>query len=209
MIDRMLRPGPVTSAGRRGNTTASFFSDHAGATAVEFAFIAVPFIGLLAGIYETGTSYYRSAQMQATVDQASRLLRLRKVSDSTTYQGFVRNNICTWKTNGGTVKAGTLNKAFDCSKVYLVVMPAIGWEKDKGFRAQEIVIPDQSQKIPLPAPDEVYLVGVFYPSRPIMNILSGAGGQFAKITSGQENFQGSSNVYVLSAMTAFRAEPDG
>ena len=49
-----------------------FRRDHRGVSAVEFGLIAVPFIGLLGAIFETGFVYLNSVGLQAAVQTAAR-----------------------------------------------------------------------------------------------------------------------------------------
>ncbi|MEK4034221.1 hypothetical protein WOA01_15080 [Methylocystis sp. IM2] len=50
---------------------------------------------------------------------------------------------------------------------------------------------------------------VFYPVRPMISMLGlTAAGDIKKITPKLQAFLGSQNVYVLTAVTAFRVEPD-
>jgi len=54
----------------------SFPRNEEGATAVEFAIIAVPFIGLIAAIFETGLMFFASQSLQTAVTEGTRAIMI-------------------------------------------------------------------------------------------------------------------------------------
>ena len=52
----------------------NFAADTRGATAVEFALVAVPFLGLLMAIFQAGFAYFASENLQAATQSAARNL---------------------------------------------------------------------------------------------------------------------------------------
>ena len=52
----------------------AFLADRQGATAVEFALVATPFIGLLFGIIQTFLIFFAQQLLETSVNQSSRLI---------------------------------------------------------------------------------------------------------------------------------------
>ena len=71
--DRQASPSQLRFA--RKPAMRRFLSNEKGSTAVEFAMIAVPFLGLLGAIFEAGMVYFNSAQLQTVTELASRSIQ--------------------------------------------------------------------------------------------------------------------------------------
>jgi len=72
-----LNPSPRALPGSRrdhGRALARLCECRKGATAVEFALIAVPFIALLIAICETGLAFLAQEQLQTATSQSARLI---------------------------------------------------------------------------------------------------------------------------------------
>jgi hypothetical protein len=197
--------------------TRAFCADRKGTTAIEFAFVLVPFLGLLGAIFEVGFAHFRLAQLQTVTENASRLLLTNKPilapgEMQITSKEFVERFICTWKSNGGTVERGTLDKMFDCDDVY-VVLAVVNSLSRNAVMPQRLM--GRNLPIPrLPGPGEIVVLKVFYRYRMLMSILALDGsGAITKITpSASFNINGrvyDSEDYALSAFAAFRVEPGG
>jgi Flp pilus assembly protein TadG len=57
---------------RRGNRFGAFIKDRKGATAVEFALIATPFLALIAALIQTFLLFFAQSQLESAVRQSGR-----------------------------------------------------------------------------------------------------------------------------------------
>lgn len=185
-----------------------FLSDCKGTTAIEFAMISVPFLGLIGAIFETGAVYFRTAQLQMATETASRAVLTHSTAAGLTYKQFVDQNICTWQTSG-TIKPGTLSKMFDCSKIMVDVRSPVTWgSADTGNNFYTTPNPSGSV-INMPSPGQIAIVRIAYPMTVISSILGGSvfkGSNFSKIRAGQVNYN-SAWTTMLMGVAAFRVEP--
>ncbi|MEI9926305.1 MAG: TadE/TadG family type IV pilus assembly protein [Bradyrhizobium sp.] len=62
----------ITAGKRRRNRFAAFIKDSKGATAVEFALVATPFLALLAALIQTFLLFFAQSQLEAVVRQSAR-----------------------------------------------------------------------------------------------------------------------------------------
>lgn len=204
-MDSRLSPARFSLFRRHSAQAGAFVGDENGATAVEFAMIMVPFFGLIGGTIEIGMAYFRTAQLQVAVETASRSILTNRLSGNISPADFVKQKLCTWKTTG-KVEPGTLGRMFDCDKVYVSIDAPDWWDPDA---INDSTLPNQSTAMTLPDSGEIAVVKVFYPVRPMINMLGlSAGGDITKITPKLRAFRGAQNVYLLTAVTAFRVEPD-
>ncbi len=185
----------------------SFLRDCSGTTAIEFAMISVPFFGLLGAIFETGSVYFRTAQLQMATESASRALLTHSLTGATTNQSFINSKVCTWKTKG-TVDPGTLSTMFDCSKLIIDVknMGSVWSTVDATGMDLYNTPPPSGGALPQPAAGQIAIVRIVYPMTSIFTILGGgvfSGQKISPVTNGYA----SGNVHVLLGMAAFRVEP--
>lgn len=193
----------------RGNSRGNFLSDSSGATAIEFAMISVPLLGLIGALFETGSFYFKSAQLQLTTESASRTVLTRTAAASMTYKDFIEQNICSWKAAGGTVKPGTLSTMFDCDKVMVDISSPTNWGAGNVSNDFYNSPPARTTVINMPAAGKVAVVRIAYPASAISSILTG--GVFKSQTISQNRggqIQYSGNwTYMLLGVYAFRVEP--
>jgi Flp pilus assembly protein TadG len=62
----------LTSEGRRRSRCAAFIRDRRGATAVEFAIVAAPFLALIVALIQTFLVFFAQSHLESVVQQASR-----------------------------------------------------------------------------------------------------------------------------------------
>jgi Flp pilus assembly protein TadG len=62
----------ITAGKRRRNRFGAFIKDRQGATAVEFALIAVPFLAIIAALIQTFLLFFAQSQLENAVRQSSR-----------------------------------------------------------------------------------------------------------------------------------------
>jgi Flp pilus assembly protein TadG len=81
-------------AADRRKRTAAFLGNETGATAVEFALIAAPFIALLVGIIETFLVFFAGQQLQTVVNQTSRLILTGQAQKQGLSQSTFATKLC-------------------------------------------------------------------------------------------------------------------
>lgn len=89
---------------------ARFRRNERGATAVEFAFIALPFFGLLFAIMQTSLILFANQALQTMVSNASRKIMTGQLTENSTMQQF-KNAICD----------ADESVMFDCTKLLIQV----------------------------------------------------------------------------------------
>jgi Flp pilus assembly protein TadG len=182
----------------------SFVADRQGATAVEFAMVAVPLIGLIGAIFESGMVYFNNAQLQTVTEIASRALLTNNGVAGQTYQQFIDSSVCTWLNGGGVVAKGTLSKAFDCSKIMVSISSPSSWSSANSTNDFTASPPSRSDVITLPASGQIAVVRIAYPMPVLAAILTG--GAFAGQTIGHV---ATGQTQMLLGVSAFRVEPSG
>lgn len=197
------RPGVATKLNRR-----RFLSNRSGSTMVEFAMISVPLIGLIGAIFEAGMVFFNSSQLQIVAELSSRSILTHTVSSGITYQQFVENSVCSWKTTG-VVNKGTLSKAFDCDKIMVDISSPLGWGVANVGNGFYLNPQPRSAAISLPAPGQIAIVRIAYPMSPASAILTG--GAFSGMTisathAGKTMYNGQYTDMLLGVV-AFRVEP--
>jgi Flp pilus assembly protein TadG len=186
-----------------------FLAEISGTTAIEFAMISVPFIGLIGAIFETGMTYFRTAQLQMATESASRAVLTHSTAAGLTYQQFVDQYVCTWQASG-TVKSGTLSTMFDCSKLMVSIDSPTSWDTAaSGYTSNTFTAAPRTQTIAMPAAGKIAIVRVVYPATVIMGFLGGSvfkNAGITPITSGQTQYN-NAWTYMLLGIAAFRVEP--
>lgn len=86
---------------------ARFRRDRRGSTALEFAFIAIPFLAVILAVFQTAMIYVSGLTLQSAVSDASRLIRTGKAKTMT--QTEFRNQICS-----------RVTATFDCASMLQV-----------------------------------------------------------------------------------------
>ena len=170
--------------------------------------IAVPFLGLIGAIFEAGMVYFNSAQLQTVTELASRSILTNTATAGMTYQQFIENSVCSWQ-KSGVVNAGTLSKAFDCSKIIVSVTSPTGWGT-AGVGGSFYLTPQpRNAVVALPAPGQVAVVQIAYPMTPVAAILTGGAftGQTITRNTNGEIMYNSKLTDMLVGVYAFRVEP--
>lgn len=185
-----------------------FFVDKAGTTAVEFAMISVPFLGLIGAILETGSVYFRNAQLQMATETASRAVLTHTTTAGLTYQQFINNYVCTWQTSG-VVKPGTLSTMFDCSKLLVDIRSPIGWSTSNTGNDIYGTPNPGNTVINMPEPGQIAIVRIVYPMPVLAGFLGGGvftGQTISQIRAGQVTYN-NAWTHMLLGIAAFRVEP--
>ncbi len=71
-----------------------FRRQESGATAIEFAFIALPFFGLISMVFETATMLFTDISLQNGVNQTARLIRTGQVQTQGISEARFREILC-------------------------------------------------------------------------------------------------------------------
>lgn len=99
---------------------ARFRRDQRGVTVIEFAFVSVPFLGLLLAIMETGLVFFSNENLEASVQDAARNIMTGQVqmANVSTSSQFVSTYMC--PATGKRI----LSTFIDCSKLIVDVRSA-------------------------------------------------------------------------------------
>jgi Flp pilus assembly protein TadG len=184
---------------------ASFAGDHSGVTIIEFALIAPVFMLLIAGIFEVGMIYFRTAQLQSVADNAARQLRLSKISSTMTVGQFKDTYVCS--TPPGP---GTLGSMFNCSWVAISVISAADWTgiNDINVNPQGIAVGGNSSanlaKLASVGAGQIGMLVVTYKGFSFFGSLSAG---YAKTVTG--GMKKSSAAYFPTGRSIFRVEGGG
>jgi Flp pilus assembly protein TadG len=105
-------PAPITTRRR----WRAFLGDRQGATAVEFALVATPFIGLLVGILQTFLVFFAQQLLETAVNQSSRLILTGQAQSQNMTQGQFASAVCS-----------SLPILFNCNNLMIDVEVAGSW----------------------------------------------------------------------------------
>jgi Flp pilus assembly protein TadG len=95
----------------------AFFRCRKGATAVEFALVAAPFLALLVAIVQAALVFFASRVLDEVSEEASRNLMTGQAQQGGVTQAhFLTNNIC-----GGSNTSALVSALFTCSKIMVNV----------------------------------------------------------------------------------------
>jgi Flp pilus assembly protein TadG len=158
-----------------------FKSDRRGASAVEFGLIAIPFLGLLLAIFETGLMFLNSEGLEAAVQDAARNIMTgqAQAANVSTASQFVSTYMC--PSTGQRI----LPSFIDCTKLIVDVRTASNFSSadvTKSFYQT----PSSQQFCP-GGPGVVTIVRVLYPMPVFLPLLGGTIKSFAPITAGIVN----------------------
>lgn len=87
--------GPdIATTKRRRNRCAAFARDSKGATAVEFALVAAPFLALIIALIQTFLVFFAQQLLESVVRQSSRLVLTGQVKDQALTQAAFKQKVC-------------------------------------------------------------------------------------------------------------------
>lgn len=146
-----------------------------GATAVEFAMIALPFFMLLLVIFETAAMLFTDISLQNGVNQTARLIRTGQVQTQSISQTRFRQLLC-----------DNVGSYIDCSKIRLFVTKST--TPTFSNRTDLMTATDQTQqRWEVGAASEWVLVQVSYDWKlivPQFSMLNNIGGDKRRLTAG-------------------------
>ncbi|MET4800955.1 TadE/TadG family type IV pilus assembly protein [Bradyrhizobium sp. LB11.1] len=84
----------ATSKKRRSNRCAAFAADNNGATAVEFALVAAPFLALIIALVQTFLVFFAQELLESVVQQSARLIMTGQVQSAQMTQAAFKQKVC-------------------------------------------------------------------------------------------------------------------
>lgn len=181
-----------------------FRSDRSGATAVEFAMVSVPFIGLLFAIFETAFVFLAQDGLDAATSAAPRQLltgQAQSISTITSSSQFRDSLICNPTAPAQRILPGFIN----CSNLIVDVSQATNFS---AANVSKSYYTNPTMNYNPGGANCIVIVRVVYPMPVYLSIISGnsllASG--TNNTSGQTLYKGAMN-YVLMSTSVFRNEP--
>ncbi|MBR0841606.1 pilus assembly protein [Bradyrhizobium liaoningense] len=89
----MTEPGTATTKKRR-NRCAAFARDDRGATAVEFALVAAPFLALIIALIQTFLVFFAQQTLETIVRQSARLVMTGQVQSAQLTKDAFKQKVC-------------------------------------------------------------------------------------------------------------------
>ena len=193
----MTRKPMVNAPHRLRAQLARLTSDDRGATAVEFSIVAVPFIGILMAIFQTGLVLFTSEGLEAAVGDASRAIMTGQVQSGSmsTVAAFRDQMLCA----PTAPRRRILPSFIDCSKLIIDVRQAAT------FAASDTSRSFYTNSSPVFNPGGagcVVVVRVAYPLPILFPILTATG-----VNTAGQIAQGGGLKYMLLSTSVFRNEP--
>jgi Flp pilus assembly protein TadG len=114
--------GPAVTQKLAGGATRrpssrAFFRCRKGATAVEFALVAAPFLALLVAILQAALVFFASRVLDEVTEEAARNLMTGQAQQgNVTQANFLNNYVC-----GGSNTSALVSALFTCSKIMVNV----------------------------------------------------------------------------------------
>jgi Flp pilus assembly protein TadG len=88
------RQATKQSVSRKDGVIRPFLGDHSGASALEFALVAFPFILLLLAVLEVGIVYFANFELDNAVSQGARLIRTGQAQAGSFDAGAFKTQVC-------------------------------------------------------------------------------------------------------------------
>jgi Flp pilus assembly protein TadG len=168
-----------------------------GAAAVEFAIVAIPFLGLLFAILETALVFFAGQTLEATTTSSARLILTGQAQTTDFKTGAAA--MAPWtKEEFKTAVCDRLSTLFDCSKLYVSV------DTVANFASADTSVPVKDQKLTIDTnalpyntgnPGDIVVVSLYYEWPIAVTLLN------ANIT----NLSGDKRLLLATAV--FRNEP--
>jgi Flp pilus assembly protein TadG len=84
----------TVSKRRRSGRCAAFAADNNGATAVEFALVAAPFLALIIALIQTFLVFFAQELLESVVQQSARLIMTGQVQSAQMTQAAFKQKVC-------------------------------------------------------------------------------------------------------------------
>ncbi len=156
MVNSADAPGPERGIFQRmRRCTSAFRRDDRGATAIEFAIVAVPFLTIIMATMEVGIHYFAARTMDSGVDKVARLLRTGQMPPSSAVGQF-RQALCDEAGVGGTLFL------FDCNKFKIDVREIARFTPQTTPRKPDGSLDEGALQFSPGGPETVNMVRVYY-----------------------------------------------
>ncbi|MBR0703932.1 pilus assembly protein [Bradyrhizobium diazoefficiens] len=86
--------GSASTMKRRRNRCAAFAANDSGATAVEFALVAAPFLALVIALIQTFLVFFAQQTLESIVRQSARLVMTGQVQSANMSQAVFKQKVC-------------------------------------------------------------------------------------------------------------------
>ncbi len=181
---------------------ARFVHGRRGAVAAEFAMVAIPFLGLLAAIFETAFVFLVQAAFDNTVNNVARQVLVNSFSGNSTQtsSAFLQSTFCP-----------ALPTFINCSKVTLNIQPSTTWAAAAPGTSWYNSPP---ANVNLGQPNSIILFQAFYPMPIYFSVLVANGtnsvSSLYKHTSNSVYVDPNNSalfVHAIFSTVAFRNEP--
>ena len=192
---------------------ARFADNDGGATAVEFAMVSIPFLGLLFAIFETAFVFFVTEALESATADAARVIMTGQAYTGayTSASNFRDQVICP--------TTGSKLASFITSSNIVVDITTAGSYGATSFGSAVVSKMDYTTTLPsrycLGTQGDIVVMRVVYPMPVYLTIMSGASlTNFTAVRGGQTNYQAAgdsaaSYKHMLMATSVFRNEPFG
>lgn len=186
---------------------ARFRRDEGGATAVEFAMVSVPFLGLLFAIFETAFVFFTNEGLEAATSDAARYIMTGQAAagNYTSATDFRDRVIC----NPTSPRVRILPSFIDCSQLIVDVSTA-GSSGSTSFGSADLsksYYTNPTTKYCIGAAGDIVVVRVVYPMPVYLTVLTMSSlGSVSASTAGLTSYNGGMK-HMLMGTAAFRNEP--
>lgn len=106
----------LTSKKARSKSCAAFIKDSKGATAVEFALVAAPFLALIIALFQTFLVFFAQQLLETVANQSARLVMTGQVQTQNMDQATFKQQVC-----------GKIRIFFNCSSLMVDLQVANSW----------------------------------------------------------------------------------
>ncbi|WP_316175350.1 MULTISPECIES: TadE/TadG family type IV pilus assembly protein [unclassified Bradyrhizobium] len=106
----------LTSAKARSKSCTAFVKDSKGATAVEFALVAAPFLALIIALFQTFLVFFAQQLLETVASQSARLVMTGQVQTQNMDQATFKQQVC-----------GNIRIFFDCNSLMVDLQVANSW----------------------------------------------------------------------------------
>jgi len=200
-----VRRRKIRLHGRLAMLARKFRNNDDGATAVEFALVSVPFLGLLFAIFETAFIFFATQGVEAAVNEAARAVMTGQVqydAGITSAAQFKDQIIC----NPVAPRKRILPNFINCDKLILDVRRSNNFSSANMSRD---FISNPGETFCTGSGGDIVVIRMVYPMPVYLSILgmtSMSSGSISVNTSGQTKFGGGMK-HMLMGTAAFRNEP--
>ncbi len=187
---------------RRRIAEVAFLKNRDGVTAVEFAMVGVPFLGLLCAIFQTGMTYFEAAILQEATQVASRAILTKSAAAGMTYGTFLSTYVCP-----------SVSVLLNCSNLQADIESSstMNWATAGTYDSGNFynnAANASSTVINMPGTGDIAVVRIMYPMNQMAAIIAGTAlvPGYGAMTTGQTILNGQP-VTMLVGVYAFRVEP--